>query len=61
MLTSDVTRLQTQINTLLIVCVFVLAGVLIWVTNVLTHPIVALSKKCCRMEEGVAAGFYTQR
>ena len=63
MLTSDVTRLQTQINTLLIVCVFVLAGVLIWVTNVLTRPIVALSEKMLsyQMEEGVAGLDFTRK
>lgn len=63
MLTSDVTRLQTQINTLLIVCVFVLAGVLIWVTNVLTRPIVALSEKMLsyQMEEGVTGLDFTRK
>lgn len=63
MLTSDVTRLQTQINTLLIVCVLVLAGVLIWVTNVLTRPIVALSEKMLsyQMEEGVTGLDFTRK
>lgn len=63
MLTSDVTRLQTQINTLLIVCVLVLAGVLIWVTNVLTRPIVTLSEKMLsyQMEEGVTGLDFTRK
>ena len=63
MLTNDVTRLQTQINTLLIVCVLVLAGVLIWVTNVLTRPIVALSEKMLsyQMEEGVTGLDFTRK
>lgn len=63
MLTSDVTRLQTQINTLLIVCVLMLVGVLIWVTNVLTRPIVALSEKMLsyQMEEGVTGLDFTRK
>lgn len=41
----------------------VLAGVLIWVTNVLTRPIVALSEKMLsyQMEEGVTGLDFTRK
>lgn len=63
MLTSDVTRLQTQINTLVILCLLILIVVMIWVTNMMTRPIVALSEKMLsyQMEEGVKGLDFTRK